>query len=258
VFPLRDDNPTILTPWFTIAFIALNVVAWIYVQGAGVSEAALAESVCRYGAIPAEVTGRTGGARGVTLGPGLPPCGFDGFTWQAVLSSMFMHGSWVHLLGNLWFLWLFGNNVEDSMGHFRYVVFYLLTGVAASAAHILMAPTSPVPTVGASGAISGVMGAYLIFYPRIRIQTLFIFVIIIRVIPVSAWFVLLLWFGLQLLSGWSMPVDEGGGGVAFWAHIGGFVAGAALAKPFENRQLVEAKRKHIKLRPDQVAHHGWW
>jgi membrane associated rhomboid family serine protease len=258
LFPLRDDNPTILPPWFTIAFIVANVVVWIYIQGAGVSEHALAESVCRYGAIPAEVTGRTGGYGGVELVPGLPPCEFGGLTWQAVLSSMFLHGSWVHLLSNMWFLWLFGNNIEDSMGHFRFIGFYLLTGVAAALLHVFMAPGSAVPIVGASGAISGVMGGYLVLYPRIRIQTLFIFVIIIRIIPVSAWFVLLLWFGLQLLSGWTMPVDDGGGGVAFWAHVGGFVAGAALVKLFENRTLVNAKQRHVKLSPNEVAHHGWW
>ena len=258
MFPLRDDNPTILTPYFTLALIALNVVVWIYIQSGGVSEAALAESVCRYGAIPAEVTGRLGSARGVDLGPGLPPCTFGGLTWQALFTSMFLHGSWVHLLSNMWFLWLFGNNIEDSMSHLRFIVFYLLTGVAASAAHILMSPSSYVPTVGASGAISGVMGAYLVLYPRIKIQTLFIIIIIIRVIPVSAWFVLLYWFALQLLSGAMTPVEDGGGGVAFWAHVGGFVAGVVLVKLFENRALVDAKRRHVKLPVDQVAHHGWW
>jgi membrane associated rhomboid family serine protease len=258
VFPLRDDNPTILTAWFTGAIIALNVIVWIYVQGAGVSETALVQSVCRYGAIPAEVTGRLGRAEGVELAPGLPTCLFGGLTWQAMFTSMFLHGSWVHLLSNMWFLWLFGNNVEDSMGHFRFILFYLLTGLAATAAHVFAGPASFVPTVGASGAISGVMGAYLVLYPRIKIQTLFIIIFIIRIIPVSAWLVLLYWFALQVLSGYATPMEEGGGGVAFWAHVGGFVAGAVLVKLFENRTLVEARRRHIRLPVDQVAHHGWW
>jgi membrane associated rhomboid family serine protease len=255
LFPLRDDNPTILTPWFTVGLIIANVVVWIYVQGGGMSELALADSVCRYGAIPAEVVGGSSSGA-VTLDPRLAPCELGGLTWQAILTSMFLHGSWLHLLANMWFLWLFGNNVEDSMGHFRFLVFYVVTGAAAALAHIFMAAASSVPIVGASGAISGIMGAYLVLYPRIRIHTLFVFIIFFRIIPVSAWFVLILWFALQLLSGYAAPVE--GGGVAFWAHVGGFVAGVILVKPFESRQLVDARRRHVKLRPDQVAHHGWW
>jgi membrane associated rhomboid family serine protease len=256
VFPLRDENPTELTPIITIALIAINVIVWIYVQGAGMSQQALAESVCRFGAIPAEVTGMTGGAGGVRLDPRLPPCEFGGLTLGALVTSMFLHGSWVHLISNMWFLWLFGNNVEDSMGHLRYVLFYLLVGLAAGAGQILAGPESPIPMVGASGAISGAMGGYLLLYPRIRIQTLFIFIFFIRVLPVPAWFVLIYWFALQLLSGWSSPVD--GGGVAFWAHVGGFVAGVVLVKLFENRTLTEAKRHHVRLDPRQIEHRGWW
>src|SRR5690606_18880820 len=121
--PLRDYSLTLLTPYFTIAVIVLMVAGWLSVSGAGVADVALADAVCRFGAIPAELTGRTGGYEGIDLGPGLPPCEFGGLTWGAVFTSMFMHGSWVHLLGNMWFLWLFGNNVEDSMGHLRFVVF---------------------------------------------------------------------------------------------------------------------------------------
>jgi membrane associated rhomboid family serine protease len=258
VFPLRDDNPTLLTPWITIALIAVNVVVWVYVQGGGMSEVALADAVCRYGTIPAEVTGRTAGYRGVELVPGMAPCEFGGLTLSTLLTGMFLHGSWVHLIANMWFLWLFGNNVEDSMGHLRYVLFYALVGVAATAAHVFASPGSPVPTVGASGAISGVMGAYLLLYPHIRIQTLIIFIIFIRLIPIPAWVVLIYWFALQVLSGYSTPMDEGGGGVAFWAHVGGFVAGVVLVKLFENRTLVDARRRHVRLAPDQIQHRGWW
>src|SRR5690606_971814 len=171
-----------------------------------------------------------------------------------LLTTMFLHGSWLHLLSNMWFLWLFGNNVEDSMGHLRFIVFYLLTGLAASGAHVLSSPDSPIPTVGASGAISGVMGAYLVLYPRVRIDTLFIFFFFIRIIPVSAWFVLLLWFALQLVAGMTAPAATGG--VAVWAHVGGFVAGAALGKRVEDRPLVRAKRRGAQVSPRGIARRG--
>jgi membrane associated rhomboid family serine protease len=245
LFPLRDDNPTVLTPVVTIVLILANVAVWLYVQGMGADMSMLAESVCRFGAIPAEVTGRTGGSTEVELGPGLPACVLGGSTWTGVFSSMFLHGSWFHLIANMWFLWLFGNNVEDAMGHGRYLVFYVLAGILATAAHIFSAPDSLIPVVGASGAISGVMGAYLVLYPRIRIQTLFIFVIILRIIPVPAWFVLILWFALQLLSGYADPV--GTSGIAVWAHVGGFVAGVLLVKLFENRGLARARRRRNRL-----------
>jgi len=243
LLPLRDENPTLLVPVVTIGLIVVNVAVWLYVQGAGMSQDVLGRSVCAFGMIPAEITGRLGDYTAIDLGPGVPPCAFGGLTWQAALTSMFMHGGWVHLLSNMWFLWLFGNNVEDSMGHLRFGVFYLLAGGAAAAAHTLANPGSMVPTVGASGAISGVMGAYLVLYPRIRIQTLFFVFIFIRVIPVRAWVVLILWFGTQLLSGYTDAVTSSG--VAFWAHIGGFIAGVLLVKPFENRALVRARRGRV-------------
>ena len=245
MFPLRDDNPTIITPIVTILLILANIGVWVYVQGMGFDMGVLADSVCRLGAIPAEMTGRTGGREGVDLGPDLPPCMFGGLTYGAAVTSMFLHGSWLHLIANMWFLWLFGNNIEDSTGHVRFLLFYLLTGVAAAAAHTFMTPGSPVPMVGASGAISGVMGAYLLLYPRVRIETLFIFVIILRIIPVPAWFVLILWFGLQMLSGYMDPV--GTSGVAVWAHVGGFAAGVLLIKLFENRALITARRQRAQL-----------
>ena len=249
MFPLRDENPTNLTPWVSVGLIAANVVVWLYVQGGGLNQDTLARSVCVLGTIPAELTGQTGGYDGVELSEALQPCRFGGLTWPTLLSSMFLHGSWFHLLGNMWFLWLFGNNVEDSMGHLRFLVFFLLCGLVGSGAHVYMDPSSPVPVVGASGAISGVMGGYLLLYPRVRIQTVFLFVFIVRIIAVPAWFVLILWFLLQLLSGWSEPV-AGGGGVAFWAHVGGFAAGAVLVKLFEDRALVAA---HLRAPPASAA-----
>lgn len=245
MFPLRDDNPTLATPIVTVLLILANVAVWVYVQGMGFQQEVLARSVCWLGAIPAELTGQTGGFEGVELADDVAPCAFGGLTYATVLSSMFLHGSWLHLIANMWFLWLFGNNVEDSMGRVRFLVFYLLTGIAAAAAHVFMAPASVIPVVGASGAISGVMGAYLVLYPRIRIQTLFIFVIFLRIIAVPAWLVLVLWFALQVASGYTDPGMVSG--VAVWAHIGGFVAGVALVKLFENRALVAARRHAITL-----------
>ncbi len=248
MFPLRDENPTEITPFFTMALIAANVAIWILLQGAGSPEA-LEASVCTYGAIPAELTGE--------LSPvTLAPCPLGGRTWVTLLSSMFLHGGWFHLLGNMWFLWIFGNNVEDSMGHLRFVVFYVLAGLAAEAAHIAMGPGSPVPMVGASGAISGVMGGYLVLYPRVRVQTAFVLFVFVRIIPIPAWFVLLEWFGIQLLSGIGAPQTDAG--VAFWAHVGGFVAGVVLVKLFARRTLVEAKKHHVKLPREQIPHRGWW
>lgn len=239
MFPLRDENPTLTTPVVTIAFILVNVIVWLYVEGAGMSERLLADTVCQFGLIPAEVTNSTGGHAGVELGGSLPACAFGGLTRSAVFTSMFMHGSWVHLIGNMWFLWLFGNNIEDSMGSGRFLVFYLLVGIVAAAAHIVAGPGSTMPMVGASGAVSGIMGAYLLLYPRVRIQTLFIFVILLRIIAVPAWFVLALWFALQVLAAYMAPVDTGG--VAVWAHIGGFVAGALMIRIFSDRNRVAAR-----------------
>lgn len=256
MFPLYDKNPTELLPIFTIGLILASVAVWIYVQGAGFSPQALAGSVCELGMIPAELSGRTAGYEGVRFGAGLE-CRFGGLRWATLFTSMFLHGSWMHLIGNMWFLWIFGNNVEDSMGHLRFLVFYLLTGLAAGGAHLLSAPGSPVPTVGASGAISGVMGAYLVLYPRARIFTLFVFVFVVRVFPLPAWLILGEWFLIQVLSAAADPFP-GAGGVAFWAHIGGFAAGVALVKLFENPVLTGAKRAHVKLRRVEIRHGGWW
>ena len=255
MFPLRDENPTELTPIITVLVLMANVAAWLLLKGAG-SEQALVQSVCAFGVIPAEVTGRLGGYSGVDLGGGMT-CAFGGLGWEALFTSMFMHGGWLHLIGNMWFLWIFGNNIEDSMGHLRFVVFYLLCGLGASGAQVVAAPGSPVPMVGASGAISGVMGAYLLLYPKVRIHTLFFFFVFIRVLAIPAWFVLGEWFVIQLLGGFGTPA-EGGGGVAFWAHVGGFVAGLALIIPFRRPQLVNAKKAHVKLDPRQIPHHGWY
>jgi membrane associated rhomboid family serine protease len=246
LIPLSDNLPTLRTPWVTYILLASIGAVWVLVQGAGLDQRTLASSVCQFGMIPGELTGGQAG-RGVPLGPGVY-CAMEpgGTSWLTPLTSMFMHGGWMHLIGNALFLWVFGNNVEDSMGHVRFVLFYLVCGLAAAAAHVLLNVGSVVPTVGASGAISGVMGGYLLLYPRARVNMLFIIIIIIRIIPLPAWLVLLWWFGLQLLMGLPelMQVDRAdAGGVAFGAHIGGFVAGVALIHLFARKDLVDAHRQ---------------
>jgi membrane associated rhomboid family serine protease len=228
MFPIRDEHPTRTRPVVVPILIALNATAWFLLQGLG-TDPALASSVCSFGLIPGELLGTVPAGASVALGPDLP-CVLDGESWFTPVSSMFMHGGWFHLLGNMWFLWVFGDNVEDAMGPGGFLLFYLVSGLAAAGAQTLSSPSSAVPMVGASGAIGGVMGAYAMRFPRHRIDVLFFFGFFIRVIPLPAWAMLGYWFAIQLFSGTLGPAE--GGGVAFWAHIGGFVAGAALALPF--------------------------
>lgn len=245
MIPIGDNNPTVRVPIATIFVIVAIFAVWVLVQGAGLNNDLLAASVCNLGMVPGELTRLAPLNSGVPIGPGLE-CVIDNQQINVLtpLISMFLHGGWMHILGNALFLWVFGNNVEDVVGRRRFLLFYLLCGLAAAATHVLMDPRSPVPTVGASGAISGVMGAYLVLFPRVRVRMLFWFVIILKVIPLPAWLVLLYWFGLQLLSGLPQlltPSPEIAGGVAVWAHVGGFVAGVLLIKVFENPVLVQQR-----------------
>jgi membrane associated rhomboid family serine protease len=245
MIPISDDNPTLRFPLVTIALLVAMGLVWVLVQGAGLSPTVLAASVCNLGLVPGEFTGRAPIGQAVPLGRDLLcVVDRDPINTLTPVFSMFLHGSWMHLLGNGLFLWVFGNNVEDSMGRLRFLVFYLVCGLAAAAAQIAIDPASPVPMVGASGAISGVLGAYLMLYPRVRVNVLFIWVIFVQVISLPAYLVLLWWIGLQLLSGLpqlsSMRPDVSSG-VAVWAHIGGFFAGFLLVKLFENRALVNAR-----------------
>jgi membrane associated rhomboid family serine protease len=240
MIPLSDDNPTLRTPIVTYALLAVIVGVWVLVQGAGLNHFALSASVCNYGLIPGELTDKARVGLALPMGHGLLcVVDRDPLNWLTPVTSMFLHGSWAHLLGNCLFFWVFGNNIEDSMGRFRFVIFYFLCGLAAAAAQVAIDPASPVPMVGASGAISGVMGAYLVLYPRVRVNMLFILFIFIRVIPLPAWVVLIWWFVLQVISGIpQLEQLESTGGVAVFAHIGGFVAGVLLIKLFENRSRV--------------------
>ena len=238
MFPYRDDNPTIGTPFITLLIIVANTAVWVLVQGAGM-EPGLSRSVCELGLIPGEFLGRVAEGTSIPLSATTACVLGLGRAWYTPLTSMFLHGGWFHLIGNMWFLWLFGNNVEDSMGHVRYLAFYLLSGFAAAGVQTFMNPASVLPMVGASGAISGIMGAYIVLYPRVRVHMLVVLVIFITRIVVPAYLMLGYWFVLQLLGG-SMASE--GGGVAFWAHIGGFLAGALLISVFKDQDLVAKHR----------------
>lgn len=241
MFPYKDENPTYLTPVVTVGIILVNALAWVVVQGAGTNPA-LARSICELGAIPGQLLGNLRATAEIPLGPGLS-CQVGGSpAWYTVLTSMFLHGGWLHILGNMWFLWVFGNNIEDAMGHGRYVGFYLLCGVLAALAQIFVSPGSAAPMVGASGAISGVMGGYLVLYPRVRVHTLIFLGFFVTTIAVPAYFMLLYWVFWQFVSGVFSAGRGGGGGVAFMAHLGGFVAGAALIRLFARPEFLGRRR----------------
>jgi membrane associated rhomboid family serine protease len=244
MFPLRDDNPQILFPYITYGIVVLNALAWVFLQGLGM-EPQLARSVCQLGLIPGELLQNLPGQVRVPVGPDTFCVVGNSSAWFTPLTSMFMHGSWLHIIGNMWFLWIFGNNVEDAMGHARFAVFYVLCGLAAAVLQMAADPDSLIPMVGASGAIGGVMGAYILFYPRVHVHLLVILGVFITTVAVPAVFMLGYWFVLQLLSGFA-SIGAEGGGVAFWAHVGGFAAGVVLALVFRDRQLLA---KH--------PYHGW-
>src|SRR2546427_7092845 len=228
--------------------MALNVVVGVFTEGLGADEP-LARSVCQLGLIPAEVLRAAPAGTSVPLGPGLRCVLTADPHWWTVLTSMFMHGGWFHLLGNMWFLWVFGNNIEDSMGHTRFVVFYLLSGVAAAATQVLVSPHSVVPMVGASGAISGVMGAYVLLYPRVRVHTIVWLGFFVTTVALPAYVMLGYWFVLQLVLGAAGALSHAQGGVAVLAHVGGFVAGMALIKLFVNPEYLSRRRSGVIILP---------
>jgi membrane associated rhomboid family serine protease len=224
MFPLKDDNPTRSKPFVTWVLIALNAMVFLYQWSLGPPGARL--FVFRYGAIASVLLGDQKLPDGVaTIPPGL-----------SVVTSMFLHSGWMHLIGNMWFLWIFGDNIEEAMGRLRYLVFYLACGLAASWSHILANPNSSIPMVGASGAIAGVLGAYIMLYPRARIWTLIFLGIFSRLMYIPAVFILGYWFLIQVVSG-GMARNPNAGGVAFGAHIGGFIAGAALVGLFKRKSI---------------------
>ena len=242
MFPYHDENETRRTAVVNYAIVAANILTWLFVQGAGMG-IALPRSVCELGLIPGELTLSLPPGTSFPMGEGLVCLTDPGRQISNVFTSMFLHGGWMHVLGNMWFLVIFGNNIEDSMGHARYLLFYLTSGVAAALVQVFATPASPIPMVGASGAISGVMGAYLILYPKVRVWTIVPIGIIPYSIALPAWTMLLYWIGIQIFSGLARAGGEETGGVAFWAHVGGFVAGAILVKLFARPEDVEAHRR---------------
>ncbi len=244
MFPLRDENPVFHRSVLTFTIIALNAFAWIFVQGLG-TEPALSRSVCNLGLIPGELLGAIPQGTRVQIGP-QSTCVIGGDpNWLTMLTSMFLHGGWFHLIGNMWFLSVFGDNVEDSMGKTRFIIFYLACGVAATAAQVLSNPDSPVPMIGASGAISGVMGAYAVLYPKAPVHMLIFLGFFVTKVVVPAYILLGYWFLIQILSALPTLGGESGGGVAFWAHAGGFAAGVLLIYLFQDREQVRIHRRIV-------------
>lgn len=254
MIPIRDDNPTLRTSYATYAIIGLNILSWVMVQGMG-TEPELSRSVCELGAIPGELLQRVPPGTEVRISP-TTYCAVDSSAnWETTITSMFLHGGWFHLLGNMWFLYLFGNNVEDSMSRLRFPIFYLLCGLGAVAAQMLSNPGSPVPMVGASGAIGGVMGAYAVLYPKAPAHMLVIFGFYVTRIAVPAILMLGYWFLIQLLGG--LPTIGGQtGGVAFWAHVGGFLAGVALIFVFRDPKRMEEHKQKVWHGFERVDYRG--
>ena len=250
MFPLRDDNPTLGASLVTFLIIGLNALSWIFIQGMG-SDLPLAASICQYGLIPGELLGSVAPGTKVPLGDGLVCVLAAGGSGWSIFSSMFLHGGWFHLIGNMWFLGVFGDNIEDALGAGRFILFYLLCGSAAAALQVATNPGSVVPMVGASGAISGVMGAYAVLFPRAPVHVLVFFGFFFTRFVVPAFFMLGYWFLIQLLGG--IPTLAGAtGGIAFWAHVGGFAAGVILSKVLCNPQRAEACRGR-KGRTDRMV-----
>lgn len=222
MFPISDDNPRHLTPYVTWSIVAVCVVVFLWQFSLGDSGN---RAVFGFGMIPARLFGEAELPAGFTT---IPPT-------MTVLTSMFMHGGLLHLGGNLLFLWIFGDNVEDSMGHTRYLIFYVICGVAAALTQAGIDPISRIPMIGASGAISGVLGAYLVLHPMATIRTIVMLGFFVTVLHIPAIIVLGLWFAMQFFSATLSATDVGG--VAFWAHVGGFVAGMVLVWPFKKRDV---------------------
>ena len=225
MFPLRDDAPRGAFPFVTLLLICVNSLIFAYQFSLWMASPAAADGfVVTFGAIPMRATAAMAGNYPLLEGVG------------PLFTSIFLHGGPLHLVGNMWFLWIFGDNVEDELGHFSYLVFYLACGLFASLAHFFAKPESTIPAVDASGAIAGVMGAYMVRFPTARIVTLIWIVFFVTTIEVPAIVMLFYWFALQFLSGAGSAGEAASGGVAWWAHVGGFVAGAVLVWVFRPRR----------------------
>ncbi len=235
MIPLRDSTRSETFPYVTVALIVINSMVWLY----EVSLGPYAEQfVNEYGLIP---------LRFVTYSQ--HPGGFVANALVPLFSSIFMHAGWMHIIGNMWFLWIFGDNIEDRLGHLGYVIFYLVCGMSASLIHVLFHPTSTLPMIGASGAISAVLGAYLISFPHARVFTLLIIFVLIRFVEIPAFVFLIIWFLFQFVAGTAgAGAQQEIGGVAYWAHMGGFVVGIALVWLFPKRKGLRPPRHDDRFR----------
>ncbi len=227
MFPLRDEVPTRSFPAITILFIAINALVYIYQLT--LDESTLNMMVYKWAYIPIEYTHFTQVYPQLAVPYGL-----------TVITSMFMHGGFMHLAGNMLYLWIFGNNVEDNLGKLHFIIFYLLSGIAAVGLHTVLDPNSEIPLIGASGAIAGVLGAYMVLYPKARVHTVIFLGFFVQVVRVPAKVLLVIWFGLQLLYGLPGLVGGTGGGVAWFAHVGGFVFGWLYFKLLRRRPAYES------------------
>jgi membrane associated rhomboid family serine protease len=245
MFPLRDENPTLQRPVVTPLIVFANLAAWIIVQGLGTAPS-LMQSVLTLGLIPGELLGLLGEGTRIQLSDNLSYVIAASPNWFSLLSHMFLHGSWFHLIGNLWFLWVFGDNIEDAMGRVRFLAFYLLCGFSAAGAQIIADPSSAVPMVGASGAISGVMGAYALLYPRSRVHVMFFLGFFLHRTVLPAFLLLAYWILIQFVG--AIPKISGSGGVAFWAHIGGFAAGIVFIFLFRDPKRVRQHQVLLRRR----------
>ena len=222
MIPLRDVNPSGRFPAVTVAIILVCTAAFLFELALGDT---LGHFVQAYALVP----------RSITYGLETHTLGTESVA--PFFTSMFLHGGWLHLIGNMWFLWIFGDNVEDILGHFRYALFYLVCGLAAGLTHYFLSPHSSVPTIGASGAIAGVLGAYLVRFPAARVVTLVPLGFFLQVMELPAWLMLGLWFLVQAVGGF-VTLGAAGGGVAWWAHVGGFLAGVILVSVFQPRKVM--------------------
>jgi membrane associated rhomboid family serine protease len=247
VFPLKDNIPTLRFPFVTVALIAVNVIAYFFWQQGGLSLGSPTSEhyLCNlvdYAQIPFEIThpGEQVAARGCPA-PTAP-------TWLTLFTSMFMHGGLLHLGGNMLFLWIFGNNVEDSMGRPKFLVFYLISGLAATALQVAIHPTATVPSIGASGAIAGVLGGYLLLFPRARVITLIFIIFFVTIVELPAVWILGFWFVQQVLFGYFDLGSAGaGGGVAYFAHIGGFIFGLLTIRLFADARKQRAQTDRTRF-----------
>lgn len=233
MIPIRDHNPSQRVPYVTFALIGVNLMVFLAMLPMRGNEAALAQLYYQYGVVPRSL--------------------LEGEGTLTLITSIFVHGGFLHFAGNMLFLWIFGDNLEEVLGHVRFLLYYLATGIGASLVQVLADPASSVPVVGASGAIAGVMGGYLLLFPRAQVDVLFIIVIIFKVIPFPAWAMLLIWLGLQLWGGIANLGAQGG--VAYWAHIGGFVVGFLAMLPFWHRLGGPAFWRVTLGHPDHPAAH---